>query len=566
MIDADTPEPVYTPTPLSNLPTLEGLKVNRTEEVRQQMAAKGRESLYYLCKVILGYKDLNPRVHMPMCDYYDSTRNVYKRRESLMPRTHYKTTIWTIGESILDVVNNPNVRILMIADTGTNAQRFMLEIQQHFESNPVFRWVYSELLPDNFNTARWNANEMEVPRTLIAREPTIDAIGALGGSESRHYDKIRADDLVTEKCIRSEVEMDKVIEWADGLESLLVRQVEGQIDFVGSRKKKGDLYETQLKSYQEGSIPIELGPHVTLHGEMVVFCRHVLEEGKPIFPEQISLRFLNRLRRVNPQRYHAQYANDPKGSGLNTFDASWLRTYRRTGEGRMISCIHNGEVLLEVHPMSMDRIILYDPSVAEKQTSSMQAIMCVAKGNHPFRIVLETKIGHYPPDEAVDTLFEMQERWHASIVSIEKRGFQGWVKYWLAERAEKENLPYLPVVEWPPDGSVMAQWKKTEHIRALQPMIRNNLLWMAEDQIELYECLEFYPNVRWDDAVDCLAQGLTYWPMSDDQEGVDTKKRAEIDMLDAAFGMGSTDSYKEVWDEAEFLKQFDETGYGFVEA
>ena len=277
---------------------------------------------------------------------------------------------------------------------------------------------------------------MQVIRTIIASEPTVDAIGALGGSESRHYNRIRADDLITEKCIRSEVEMDKIIRWANGLESMLIRHDSDRIDFVGSRKKKGDLYEVQLKSYGEGFVPIELGPHVELHGEMVTFCRQAIENGKVIFPEFITMRFLMRLKRMDPQRYHAQYANDPKGSGLNTFDSAWLRTYRRVGEGRMIQCVHDGEVLLEVHPMSMDRIILYDPSVAEKQTSSMQAMMCVAKGSHPFRIVLDTKIGHYPPDEAVDALFEMQEKWHATIVSIEKRGFQGWVKYWLKERAE----------------------------------------------------------------------------------------------------------------------------------
>lgn len=560
---------LFTNTSPKNLPSLDSLDVPITDSVRLEMADEGRKNLYFLCRIILGYRDLNPRVHMPMCNYYDATRGVYRRRCSLMPRTHYKTTIWTLGESLGDIARDPNVRILMIADTGRNAELFMLECQQHFEYNETFRWIYKDIIPPNFRSIRWNVNQMQVPRTIIAREPTIDAIGALGGSESRHYNKIRADDLITEKCIRSDVEMDKVVRWANGLESLLIDQSSDQIDFVGSRKKKGDLYEVQIKSYGEFSTPVDIGPFATLHGDMAVFTRHVTDHtNKPIFPEKITATFLNRLRRIDPQRYHAQYANDPKGSGINTFDEKWLRFYRWSGEdGNRISCIHDGEELLNVSPWDMDRILLYDPSVAEKQTSSQQAIIVVAKGSHPFRLILEAKIGHYPPDEAVDFLFQMQEKWQPSIQSIEKRGFQGWVKYWLRERAERDGIPYLPVIEWPPKGHPQAQWAKPEHIRGLQPMVRSNYLWLHEDQTELRDQLEFYPNVRWDDGLDCLGQGLTYWPMAMDEEEVEKRKKGELNYLDLLAGVeGSADSYREEWSEEKFLAQFDFTGYGMREA
>jgi len=561
-------EELFAATSPDNLPSLDSLNTPITESVRLEMAEEGSKRLYFLAKVILGYKDLNAKVHLPMCDYYDATRDVYTRRCSLMPRTHYKTTIWTIAESLGDVTRDPNVRILMIADIARNAELFMLECQQHFEHNEVFRWIYKDLIPANFRTARWNVSQMQVPRTIIAREPTIDAIGALGGSESRHYNKIRADDLITEKCIRSDVEMDKVIKWANGLESLLIDQTVDCIDFVGSRKKKGDLYEVQMKSYGEMSEPISIGPFAELHGKMTVFSRHVTDHtNKPIFHQKITAEFLNRLRRIDPERYHSQYANSPKGSGLNTFDEKWLRYYKWSGEaGETISCVHGGEELLSISPWSMDRILLFDPAIAEKQSNCMNAIIVVAKGSGPFRMVLETKIGHYTPDEAIAFLFEMQEKWQPSIQSIEKRGMQGWVKYGLDDKCNYENLPYLPIVEWPPQGDPSGQWAKVEHIRGLQPMVRAGYLWIHEDQVELRDELEFYPNVRWDDGLDALAQGLTYWPMAMDEAEVEGRKLKEIEYLDLISGIpGSADSYKE-WDEAAFLAQFDYTGYGMRDA
>lgn len=557
-----TEDGVYQPTEVENLPKLEDLDQPRTEDVRLRLAELGRENLYFLCKVILGYTELNKRVHLPMCAFSDQTR-AYRRRMKLMPRTHFKTTIWTIGETIQDIVRNPNIRILIVADTSTNASRFMQEIQQHFEHNEVFRWIYSEIVPENFNTVRWSATEMDVKRSIVSRDPTVDAIGAFGGIESRHYDVIRADDLVTEKHIRSDTEMDKLNEWVTGLESLLIFETQGRIEFVGSRKKKGDAYEILQKNFGGQSKPRDIGPHANLIGELAVFSRQAEEDGEPIFPEAISKSFLRRLRRTDPQRYHAQYANSPKGTGLNTFGESGFRFFRWTPEG-YIQCVHNGEVLLETSPDALEIGILYDPSVAEKQSNSMNAMAVVGKGSHPFRIVLETRIGHYTPDQAVEFLFELYDKWLPSFISIEKRGFQGWVKYSLNDRAELLGLPYLPVVEWPPEGSQKAQWAKKEHIRALQPLWRSGLIWIHEDQTELRDQFEFYPNVRWDDGLDMLAQGLDYWPYAMSELDQLEKRENEISYLEmAALGVAPGTVDRSEWSEEEFLSQFNATGYGF---
>ena len=149
-----------------------------SQEVWESMRYLGKSNLYYLCKVILGYDLLVPHVHMPMCEFADTVKAL--RRLKLMPRTHYKTTIWTIGQTIKDIINDPNITILLIADTGTNASRFMREIQQHFEMNEMFRWLYPEIIPENFTKAIWSQTEMIVPRTKVRREPTVDAIGAGG--------------------------------------------------------------------------------------------------------------------------------------------------------------------------------------------------------------------------------------------------------------------------------------------------------------------------------------------------------------------------------------------------
>ena len=549
----------YEVTPPENLPK-KPKKVN--EDTRQQMRELGKNNLYYLCKVILGYDKLVPHVHMPMCEFADTVKA--NRRLKLMPRTHFKTTIWTIALTIQDIIKDCNVTILIVADTGTNASRFMREIQQHFEMNELFRWLYPEIIPKNFTKATWSQTEMIVPRTKVRREPTVDAIGAMGGIESRHYDIIRPDDLVTEKCIHSDVEMDKLNTWAGGLESLLNSEITGLIDFTGSRKKKGDLYEVQTKRYGDGFESQDIGPHATQVGELATFWRRDIEEGQPIFPEQNSMGFLMRLKKFDPQRYHAQYANSPKGTGLNTYNDEQLRFWRWSDDRRTIICAHEGEQFLKVSPWGGERIIVYDPSRAEHKGSSQNSILVILKGYPlPFRIVLEAHIGHYPPDEAIDHLFRLNKKWKPTIVSVEHRGFQGAVKYWVEEKAERDGLDVPPIILWPPKGSEKAQWAKDEHIKAVQPLVNSNLVWLHKSQTELIEQFEFHPNVRYDDGVDSFSQTLDYWPALMSEAEMMEHAQTEKDFIEQNIGVIPLfrDTEKKAWDEKEYLSQLNATGY-----
>lgn len=560
-MDDSYQDSIYEVSDPENLPKK---PVEIATDTRENMRKLGRDNLYYLCKVILGYDKLVPHVHMPMCEFANTVK--VHRRLKLMPRTHFKTTIWTIALSIQDILRDCNVTILIVADTGTNASRFMREIQQHFMMNELFRWLYSELIPKNFTKAVWSQTEMIVPRTKVRREPTIDAIGAMGGIESRHYDIIRPDDLVTEKCIRSDVEMEALNIWAGGLESLLNSEKEGLIDFTGSRKKKGDLYEVQQKRYGDGFETEDIGPHATQCGEMAVFWRRDIEEGKVIFPEQNSMAFLMRMKKWDPQRYHAQYANSPKGTGLNTFNDEDLRFWRWSEDGRTVICAHEGLKYLTMSPWGGERIIVYDPSMAKKKGSSQNSILVLLKGYPlPYRIVLEAHVGHYPPDEAIRLLFHLNNKWNPSFISVEYRAFQGAVGSWVAEKAEREGLEMLPIIGWPPQGSPKAQWAKDEHIKACQPLVNSNLVWLHKAQTELIEQFEFHPNVRYDDGVDSFSQSLDYWPALMSEAEMLEHVRAERDYVEKHIGVlpmyKALDANKDYWDEMEFLSQLNATGY-----
>ena len=497
---------------------------HRSESLRSELAEAGRKDLYFLCKGILGYNKLTIHAHGHLCKFITDCNLL--RRMTQMPRSHFKTTIVTITETIRNILNDPNIRILLVASSSQNAERFLTEIKNHWRGNPLFGWIYPEVIPEDVSKVRWNLQEMEVPREVHWREPTIDTIGARGTVESRHYDIIRPDDIIGEKEFNSDVEMQRTIEWCTGLESLLVSPTVGLIDFVGTRWKMTDVYAFMENFYSGGEDPVEIGPFATRRGELGIFRRKARKpNGDPMFPELVTRQFLDRLQRERPHRYAAQYANDPMAEGLVLFHTSWLRYYANVGpESTIVQFTDIKGKEHEISVWSMERQSFFDPAVAETKKACRQAIMTVGNATVDgvmYFFLLDTRIGHYSPTEAVDHILEVDRIWRPDIFSIEDVGYQGSIKYWLRERCIHQGLPEPPIVPFPPKGVRNSQASKDERIRGLQPLFRAGQFHILQGHSEFIEEYTYYPNSAFKDALDALAQGVPYWANSWDAAAQD---------------------------------------------
>jgi len=554
----DNPPDLFEPSldPMPEVPK------GASEELRQQLRQEALTNHYFFCKGVLGYTRLKPEVHIPICRWLESTEGVFPRRLLLQPRSTFKTTILTIAQTIRDAIRDPNIRILIVAGTATNAERMMLEIRHHFELNPMLRWLFPEVIPDNFNTARWNNQELQLKRTALWREPTIDAIGAGGMIESRHYDIIRLDDPTGEAEFKSQSKMMSRIEWTDGLESLLINP-QKQIDLAATHWGQVDVPHHFLKSYGGLEPEVPIGPRATKKGKLITkYWLPDIENGESTFPEQIPMDFLVRMKQRNPVRYYAQYANRPTADGPVTFKSEYYRYYVRIESGPLKGYIQKrdrdgNDIGAPIDPMQMTRIVVVDPAVAETKKSSRNAILVLGKGSGRDRFILETKIGHYPPDEMVDELFRIDREWQPEFFSIEGIAYQKAIKYWIMDRAKYEDVPDLVIEEYRPESDM----RKDERIKGLQPAFRNGLWWMAEDMIELQEELENWPRSEFRDALDALSQSEEYWPYSTDMDEILADRAAEDDFLEFVVGAGRPNRDEE-FNEDSFLWELGPTGYG----
>lgn len=544
--------------PLVNMPRT---PASASEALRAELAERGRTDLYFFCTVILGYDRLTPHTHMPLCRFIETCR--VNRRKIYYPRGHFKTTIFTIGRTIQDIINNPNIRILIVASTSRNAERFLIEIEKHFESNELLRWLYPDVCwADPRNEARrWNSQEMEVRRTAFWREPTVDTIGAKGNVESRHYDVIRADDLIGRREYESDEEMSKTCAWTDGLEALLIDPT-CQIDVIGSKWRMDDVYAYIEHFYSHDEPPVPIGPWAYMRGELAIFGRSDIEDGAPIFPERFSLAYLNRLRDRTPEFYAAQYAGNPIAPGLSVFRDEWWHT--AVQEGNEIVCYGPGDrELFRTNVWDLHRFGLFDPAVSKnKRKNARNAMLAVGwtdlgrRGK--FIFILESRIGHYSPTDAVNNLFEMNDRWRLEFFSVESVAYQAAIKFWVEDRCDREFLPYPSIVEYIPESDVV----KDERIKGLQPFFRAGMVWAVGEHPELKEEFIFFPRAAFRDGLDALAQGNRYWGgvMDAEREAAMREREARLlGQLDVT-GYGLVEPPE--WDEDAWLRELDSSGYG----
>lgn len=509
---------------------VEAIDRTKVEAIRNQMRYRALTELYYLCTVILGFDKLRPATHGPLCVFLDSS--ISRRRMEQMPRSHFKTTIVTIADSIRQVMRDNTLRNLIVGDTDTNAENHILKIKRHLEGNALLRWLFPECVWDepDAQAPAWSKSKLILPGAAREHgEASFDAIGAGSGVVSRHYGRIVADDLIGDDELYSETEMSKTIEWSTGLESLFVPpEDEGQLDIPCTFWRTDDVYAFFEKFYGRGKDPIPTGPFSYRRGDIEIFRRSVLEDGKPIFPEAVSMGFLERLREVNPERYAAQYANNPYASDVAYFKKEYLRYYTWAIPNHVIARRTADGSIERVNVSGLSIMSFCDPhaggSDSRRFGGTRAAIITVGVQPSTGRVfILDCWIKRAPTNLIISELIRQNEKWLPETFHIEANGLQKMIKPWLEERVVTErriDVPYKPFI---PKG----EKDSLRRIKGLQPFFRAAQVWMQEGFHELIEEYLAYPRGM-KDGLDCLSQGVLLWGVGfddvTDEEMEDTER------------------------------------------
>lgn len=491
-----------------------------TSDEVKHLRRKAKTNLFFLASGVLGYTKL-AQLHLDLCKWIKAT-NARKYREILLPRSHYKSTVLTISDSIQivlpdDLGNQPyprnlgtSARLLISHETSEAAARFLHSITSHFTSNPVLMGLFPETVP-NPREHRINKLELELPRESIWSEPTIDTVGVAGKSQGRHYNYIKCDDIYGAAARDSKAERESTILWVDNLQSLLISPKRDHIDFIGTRWAHDDVYAHIQKQYGD---------------QLVRYVRSCEEYDpksktkKPIFPEEFQPEDLEILKK-NRIVWNAQYVNNPYEGG-SKFEPGWLRFYNWHGRKIVVFTGNDSADTKEIDTGDLDKIMLIDPAM-------VGLAGLIVTGTDPRLNVycLEAKKQEWNPPELVEEIFQQVIRWQPRLVAIEEVLFSGLFQHWLKREMSVRGI-YFKLVPVKTRGK-----QKEARVLGLSNYFAAGQIFFNNSQKDLID--EFYDFGATENyhLLDALAYGPELWKVGVNTKKLDSLREAEEKLLSA---------------------------------
>lgn len=174
------------------------------------------------------------------------------------PPGHAKSTTITTNYVVWRIVQNPDIKILIISSNATNANKFLYAIKMRLDSTRAFSELKKDFAPvEGFDggNAIWRndmiyVNQATDEETTGEKDPTVQALGIGKKIYGARADLIILDDVVDASNAH---DFENQIDWIQNILQSRIDADDGKILVVGTRLATQDLYGELVKpSYYDG--------------------------------------------------------------------------------------------------------------------------------------------------------------------------------------------------------------------------------------------------------------------------------------------------------------------------
>lgn len=485
-----------------------------------------KRDLFYLTTEVLGYKQLSNNLHRPLCMVVESInpiiaappekksaarfpfnlpliprnmRDFYyldsssKTRLFMMFRSSFKSTIITIAHTIQLMLIEPNIRILIASHKKQGgSEEFLRSIKHHFTRNDAFRELFPEYCPkaNAQGTIDWGTMEkVTLPnRTKGFPEATVETTGVTTDVTGRHYDVIKADDLVTRESVTNESMLEKTEEYNALLRFLFDQPEWGVLDYIGTPYHFADLY---AKLREQKSITKVIMPIIDT-------------EGRSTFPERFSDEGIATLKAdpsMTSSVYSAQYLLNPVATEDQVFKPEWFK---------------HPDFYYDELPISMNHYIFVDPASRQRKTSDYTALVHIGIDSRNHIYLIDLIRDKLLDADRVKLVFQVASKYGIHKVHYETIGFQSTDAYNIRRHGVDTDY-YMSVEEVRGSKS-----SKEDRIRGLQYLFESAAMHFPRrysyfskfhkrevDMLDAFKKEAFmFPKCEHDDMLDCLSFAL----------------------------------------------------------
>jgi len=170
-----------------------------------------RDDLFFVVYFVMEIPPANHPFIVDMCRTVEQGPNT--NTLDIWAREHFKSTIITVGETVQEIVKNPEKTHCIFSFRKTAAEQFLDGIRKTLEK-PIMVGCFPDILYENpaSEAPRWSMqNGITVKRNSTSRrEPTVAAFGLVEGMPiGGHFDRRIYDDVETADLARNPEQLDQ---------------------------------------------------------------------------------------------------------------------------------------------------------------------------------------------------------------------------------------------------------------------------------------------------------------------------------------------------------------------
>lgn len=368
--------------------------------------------------------------------FFDRCREVQAEpndRLDLWAREHGKSSIITIGETIRDILNDPETTVGIFSHIRPIAKKFLRQIKREFEANDVLKALFPEILWANpeKESPKWSEDDgIVVKRKSNPGESTVEAWGLVDGQPTgKHFRVLVYDDVVTDKSVTTP---DMIQKTTDALAlSYSLGSREGRRRFIGTRYHFNDTYRTVIDRGTAKARTYAATVDGTETGEPVLMTREELAKKR---------------RDMGPYIFGAQMLQNPKADSLQGFKREWMKFYQTSPVETGGGC---------------NKYLLVDAANEKRKENDYTSMWIVGLGSDGNYYALDMIRDRLNLTERADAVFRLHRKWRPRQVRYEQYGLQADIQH-IVDRQQRENYRFGIV-------KVGGQTPKNDRIKRLVP-------------------------------------------------------------------------------------------------
>lgn len=403
-----------------------------------------------------------------------------------------KSSIITIGLTIQDVLNDPEITVGIFSHTKGIAKSFLRVIKQEFENNALLKRLFPLILYQNpsADSPKWSEDMgITVIRKGNPPEATIEAHGLVDGSPTgRHFQLRVYDDVCTAESVSTAEQMRKVLDALDMSNNLGKRG--GIRRMIGTRYKLGDAYEEYIK---RGIVKPRIYP-ATDNGRV---------DGIPrLFSQE---EWDDKISQMSSAIISSQMLQNPLAEDSVIFQPDWFQLWPADKE------LPNFDAVFQS----------FDGAFSEKTSADDSCLLTLGlfkanEGSNKYSVmVLDCFMERWNyPDMRDEVLRQYMNRFGANdklvdgIIVEDKSSGSALIP----------ELRRAGIAVWPYHPGAL---DKTARANLVSHLVRDGYLWIPESRnakrkgypmswlSKWHEQMLYFPSVKHDDGVDALVQALS---------------------------------------------------------